>query len=47
MNPPRSPVNPAAILALLSDLYEQIAALQAENDRLRQQLAGAPAPQEK
>ena len=30
-----STVNPTAILALLSDLYGQVAALQAENEKLR------------
>lgn len=30
-------MNPAAILALLSDLYEQVATLQRENEQLRQQ----------
>ena len=29
-------MNPAAILALISDLYEQIAALSAENKALRE-----------
>ena len=28
-------MNPAAILALIGNLYEQVAELQAENDRLR------------
>jgi hypothetical protein len=28
-------VNPAAILALIANLYEQIVALQAENEHLR------------
>jgi uncharacterized small protein (DUF1192 family) len=32
-------MNAAAILALISNLYEQIAALQAENEQLRAALA--------
>jgi hypothetical protein len=36
--------NPAALLALISDLYEQAAALQAENAQLREALAQATAP---
>lgn len=32
-------MNPAALLALLGDLYEQVAALRAENDHLREVLA--------
>ena len=32
-------MNPAAILALIGDLYEQVATLQAENAELRQALA--------
>lgn len=32
-------MNPAAILALIGDLYEQIANLRSENEALRQQLA--------
>lgn len=36
-------MNPAAILALISTLYEQIVDLTAENATLRQQLAEAQA----
>jgi uncharacterized small protein (DUF1192 family) len=32
-------MNAAAILALISNLYEQVAALQAENEQLRAALA--------
>lgn len=35
-------MNPAAILALLSDLYAQVSALQQENQALREQLAEPP-----
>lgn len=35
-------MNPAAILALLSDLYSQVAALTQENEALRAQLAQPP-----
>lgn len=31
-------MNPAAILALIGDLYEQVAALSQENERLRAQV---------
>lgn len=34
-------MNPAAILALIGNLYEQIVALQAENDQLRAAAAAA------
>lgn len=34
-------MNPAAILGLVSDLYQQAAELQAENVRLREALAEA------
>ena len=41
-------MNPSAILALMSDLYEQIATLSEENAKLRevlaQQQAGAESP---
>lgn len=33
-------MNPAAILALISDLYSQVGALTAENAQLRQQVEG-------
>jgi hypothetical protein len=36
-------VNPAAVLALLADLYQQIQALAADNERLRTELAVRPA----
>lgn len=36
--------NPAALLALISDLYEQAAALQAENAELREALAECTQP---
>lgn len=32
-------MNPAAILALIGDLFEQVTALSQENERLRQALA--------
>ena len=35
-------MNPAAILALIGDLYQQVAALTEENRALREQI-GAPA----
>jgi regulator of replication initiation timing len=38
-------VNPAAILALISDLYEQVNSLQQENAALRQRLAQQAAEQ--
>jgi hypothetical protein len=40
-------VNPAAILALISELYSQVSALSAENATLREALAdhGSRAPQ--
>lgn len=38
-------MNPAAILALIGDLYEQVATLQAENERLRQAIAEQQANQ--
>lgn len=37
-------MNPAAILALIGDLYEQVATLQAENERLRAALAANEQP---
>lgn len=37
-------MNPTAILALLSNLYEQAAALQAENEQLRAALAEQSPP---
>lgn len=37
-------MNPAAILALIGDLYSQVAALTAENQQLRTQLAAEPPP---
>ena len=36
-------MNPAAILALLSDLYAQVSALTQENEALRTSLAEQPA----
>jgi len=39
-------MNPAAILALISDLYSQVTALTQENAALREQLAGAAGPTE-
>jgi len=38
-------VNPAAILALIGDLYAQIAELREQNEHLRKQLAEAQAAQ--
>lgn len=32
-------MNPAAILALIANLYEQVVGLQEENERLRQRVA--------
>jgi hypothetical protein len=37
-------VNPAAILALIGDLYAQVTALSEENKALREQLAKVPDP---
>lgn len=37
-------MNPAVILALIADLYGQVAQLTQERDRLLQQLEGQPAP---
>lgn len=37
-------MNAAAILAMLSELYAQVAALRQENDALRAQLAEASTP---
>jgi len=37
-------VNPAAILALISDLYSQVTALSEENKALREALAEKPDP---
>jgi hypothetical protein len=37
----RPPVNPAVILALISDLYSQVTALAQERDRLAAALAEA------
>jgi len=39
-------MNPAAILALIGDLYGQVAALGEENKTLREQLAQASTPPE-
>lgn len=36
--------NAAALLALMGDLYEQVAVLQARNAQLEQALAPTPAP---
>lgn len=37
-------MNPAAILALLSDLYAQVTQLTAENQALREQVAAGSQP---
>lgn len=37
-------MNPAAILALISDLYGQVATLSDENKQLREQLTHGQAP---
>lgn len=41
----RCRVNPAAILALIGDLYEQVAALSKENTALREAMEKQPDPQ--
>lgn len=39
-------MNPAAILALISELYQKLADLNEENQRLRERLARAERPAE-